>query len=152
MTLKISNSQVPLRGQAVNDDLQTELSGSGKTAQPPVTRSHQHNTKGHSTAPLHSSQSCQHKCSDRAISQRCWIAGKQTQSASTYKVGFCIPMKIILKATIKALTTPVFLPNISVTIADRRSVYKGSFSFSSRTNSSKQHFSSFLKHDLFSKH
>lgn len=142
MTLKISNSQVPLRGQAVNDELQTELSGSGKTAQPPVTRSHQHNTKGHSTAPLHSSQSCQHKCSDRAISQRYWIAGKQ--SASTYKVSFCIPMKIILKATIKALTTPVFLPNTSVAIADRRSVYKGSFSFSSRTNSSKQHFSSFL--------
>lgn len=83
MTLKISNLQVPLWGQPVNDDLKTALSGSGETAQPPVRRSHQHNTKGHSTAPLHSSQSCQHKRSDRAISQKYWILGKQRVSINT---------------------------------------------------------------------
>lgn len=53
MTLKISNLQVPLWGQPVNDDLQTELSGSGETAQPPVTRSHQqHEGSQHSPTAL----------------------------------------------------------------------------------------------------
>lgn len=71
------------------------------------------------------------------------------RSASTYKVNFQgNTAAVILKATIKPLTGPSFLPNTLVTIAD--SVYKGILQFfpQGQTESTKWDFSSLSMHAL----